>query len=127
MTDRNDLPELSRAELDLIRILWDGERLSAREVHEQLPEGYDWAYSTTRTMLERMVTKGYLGRESFHGVNLYEPCITRPEGLARLVQNFADRVLEMEPASVVALFARGSRLTPSEIDELSRLVDTAED
>ena len=123
MTKLKELPELSRAELDLMRILWDGKRLSAREIHESLGDAYDWAYSTTRTMLERMVMKGHLSREPFHGVLLYSPRLSRPQGLARMVRDFADRVLQTDRGSVVALFARSSELTPSEIKELSRLLD----
>jgi len=123
MADRKGLPELSRAELDLMRILWSDGQLSARQVHERLADDYDWAYSTTRTMLDRMVAKGHLKREGFHGVNLFTPIISRPMGLARLVQDFAERVLEMDPSTVVALFASGSRLSPAELDELARLIE----
>lgn len=127
MPRTEELPELSRAELDLIKILWKAERLSAREIHERLGDGYDWAYSTTRTMLERMVSKGYLRRESFHGVILYQPLISRPEGLAQLVRDFAERVLEGDHGSVVALFASGSSLTAAEVNELASLLDAQED
>lgn len=123
MPDHNELPELSRAELDLMKILWQHGRLRAREVHERLDPAYGWAYSTTRTMLERMVGKGYTARDEFHGVILYRPLISRPEGLARLVQEFSQRVLEGDASSVVALFARGSSLSPEEVDELARLLD----
>lgn len=122
MTKLNDLPELSRAELDVMRILWEEHKLSAREIHEKVGETYGWAYSTTRTVLDRLAAKGHLERKSFHGVNLYTPAISRPQGLAHLVRDFADRVLEIEPAAVVALFARDSRLTPAEVEELSLLV-----
>lgn len=126
MAKRRELPELSRAELDLIRILWSDGRLSARQIHDRLGKNYNWAYSTTRTMLDRMVTKGHLEREGYHGVNLFTPIISRPQGLARLVQDFAERVLEMDPSTVVALFASGSRLSQSELEELTRLIEVAD-
>ena len=103
-----NLPELSKAELDLMRISWEKQQQSAREIHDQLDECYSWTYSTTRTMLERMVTKGYLNRQSFHGIILYQAEITKPVGLARLVREFASRVLQGDHNSVVALFAQGS-------------------
>ncbi len=127
MAGTEELPELSKAELDLMRILWEAGRSSAREVHDRLTGSYDWAYSTTRTMLDRMVAKGYVERASFHGVNLYVPTISRPQGLARLVHDFAGRVLEGDAGSVVALFASSSRLSEAEIDELQQLVDGLEE
>jgi predicted transcriptional regulator len=71
------------------------------------------------------VAKGVLRRESAHGINVFMPLMTRPQGLARLVREFATRVAEVEPAAVVALFARQSRLSPAELEELAELVREA--
>ncbi len=120
---RRPLPDLARTELDVLKVMWSEGRLSAREVHERLADRLGWAYSTTRTVLDRMVKKGYLSRRDFHGVYLYAARISRPQGLARLVRDFAERVLELDHGSVVPLFARSDALTPEEVDELSHLLD----
>ena len=117
------LPELSRAELDIMKWLWEEGKLSARELHERLTRTYDWAYSTTRTTMDRMVKKGHLAKNEFHGLYLYEPLISKPMGLAQAVRDFADRVLEVDYGAVVSLFARGKALTPEEIEELHRLLE----
>ena len=118
-----DLVDLSRAEYDILRILWKKGEQSVREVHDQLQGTYNWAYTTTKTMMDRMVSKNLLVRESFHGIFLYNPLITRPAGLAKMVQFFADRVLEMDAASVVTLFARSKSITQKEIQELTKLLE----
>ena len=123
MEKQNHLPELSRSGLDIMKILWQDGRSSAREVHDQLSAAYGWAYSTTKTIMDRMVKKGRLSRENFHGVFLYNPLISKPAGLAKLVRNFADNVLELDYGSVVSLFARSKALTTKEIEELQRLLD----
>jgi predicted transcriptional regulator len=121
------LPDLSRSELDVMKVLWSAPegRLSAREVHDQLAGPLDWAYSTTRTVLDRMAKKSLLDRQSFHGVLLYAPRISRPLGLARMVRDFAERVLELDHGAVVPLFARSEALTADEVEELARLLDEA--
>jgi BlaI family transcriptional regulator, penicillinase repressor len=106
-----------------MKVLWTAGRLSAREVHERVEESLGWAYSTTRTTLERLAKKGVLSKQRFHGLTLYEPKISKARGLARRVLDFAERVLESEPAPVVSLFARSEALTEAEIEELSRLLD----
>jgi BlaI family penicillinase repressor len=73
-------------------------------------------------MMDRMVAKQLLAREKFHGVFLYRPLISRPTGLSRLVQFFADRVLELDYGEVVALFSRSKALDPEEIRELEKLL-----
>lgn len=117
-----DLPELSKAEYDILRILWKGEHQTVREVNEHLQTTYGWAYTTTKTMMDRMVTKGLLQRDDFHGIFLYKPLVSRPAGMARWIRFFAERVLETDPATVVAMFADSKAITSEEIAELERLL-----
>ena len=123
MKSKETLPDLTKAEFDILRILWKSGRLNVRELHDQLIEHYNWAYSTTKTMMDRMVKKGLLRREEFHGVYLYKPLLSRPKGFARFIQFFADRVLELDYGSVVSLFSRSKALSPEEIEELRLLLD----
>ncbi len=122
MAKKKPLPELTKAEYDILRVLWKAGEQSVREVHDALQAAYGWAYTTTKTMMDRMVTKGLLERESFHGVYLYTPMISRPAGLVRFIQFFAERVLEVEPSAVVAMFAQSQAITPEEIRELEHLL-----
>jgi BlaI family penicillinase repressor len=127
MNSKEPLPDLTRTEFDILRILWKAKRLNVREVHDQMVENYSWAYSTTKTMMDRMVRKGLLKREQFHGVFLYTPLISRPKGFARLIHFFSDRVLELDHRAVVSLFAHSEALTPEEIEELSQILKEEED
>ena len=123
MVNLKDLPQLSPTELEVMKILWEADGLSAREVHQRIGEHMDWAYSTTRTTIERMVRKGLVKKTVFHGLHLYTASVSRASGLARMVRDFARQVLETSHAPVVSLFADSGRLDDDEIDELSRLLD----
>ena len=116
------LPDLTKAEFDILRIIWKSGKHSVREVHDQITATHDWVYSTTKTMMDRMTRKQLLAREKFHGIFLYRPLISRPKGFARFIQFFADRVLELDYGEVVALFSRSQALDSEEIQELERLL-----
>lgn len=116
-------PELTKSELVVLKVLWREGELSAREVHEGLPDALEWAYSTTRTTVDRMAGKGLLAKRSFHGIYLYGPRISRAAGLAGVVRDLAERVLETDYAPVVSLFAEANDLSPEEVDELERLLE----
>jgi predicted transcriptional regulator len=123
MNQPDPLPELTKAEFDILRIAWKSKRLSVRELHDQLIKNYQWAYSTTKTMMDRMVKKGFLERQKFHGVFLYKPLISRPRGFARFIQFFSERVLELDSGMVVSLFSESKALTAEEIEELTLLLE----
>lgn len=116
------LPELSSRELDVMNLLWRRDALSAREVHEALEPLHGWAYSTTRTILERLVDKGLVEKRSFHGIYLYAAAVSRARGLAARVREFAERVLGADPEPVVSLFAERGNLAPEELAELEELL-----
>jgi BlaI family penicillinase repressor len=119
----SDLPSMSPGELDVMKILWSGRRLSAREVHEQASESLDWSYSSTRTVLERLVKKGLVEKQPFHGLHLYAARISRAAGLARWVRDFADRVLDGPTAPVLSMMAESGTLSREELRELRSLLD----
>jgi len=122
--NNTELPDLSRTELQILNILWKSkEGLSVREVHEQIKETFNWAYSTSKTTMDRMVKKGLLKREDFHGVFLYQAQISKPAGLARLLSFFMNDLLEMDQSALVSLFGRSKALSDAEIDELEGLLE----
>ena len=124
---QNKLPDLSKAEYDILRIIWKHNKQTVREVHDKLKATSGWAYTTTKTMMDRMAQKGLLSRENFHGIFLYAAQITRPAGLAKFIQFFADRVLEIDASTVVSLFSDSKAITPEEIVELESLLKKDEE
>ena len=126
MDSENHLPQLTPAELEVMKILWASEGLSAREVHERLSERLEWAYSTTRTTVERMVRKGLVDKKPFHGLHIYSASVSRATGIARMVRDFATQVLETSHVPVVSLFADSGKLSDEEINELRKLLDDEE-
>jgi len=123
MATEKDLPQLTPAELEVMKVLWSGDGLSAREIHQQLGDRQEWAYSTTRTTVERMVRKGLVEKNAFHGLHIYSASVSRARGLARMVRDFAAQVLESSHVPVVSLFADSGNLTDEEVAELRELLD----
>ncbi|MDP2765665.1 MAG: BlaI/MecI/CopY family transcriptional regulator, partial [Brevundimonas sp.] len=58
----------SETELDVLKCFWRDGDLSAREVQSRIAGDLGWSSSTTRTVLERMRTKGLLTRRDVHGM-----------------------------------------------------------
>jgi len=119
---RKPLPQLAPAELELMKLLWSAGGLAAREIHDRSTETTGWAYSTTRTMLERLVKKGLIEKRAFHGLHVYEAAVSRAQGMAPLVKDFARNVLGLSHVPVAALFRESEALTPAEIDELREIL-----
>lgn len=118
------IPDLSKPELSVLSILWKQQPLSVRELHDRL--GNSWAYTTTKTVMDRMAAKNLLERDTIHGVIVYRAKVGRAEGLAQWVRFIAEKVFETEADEVVSLFAKRKTYSPKEIAELRELIRRAE-
>ena len=119
-------PDLTPPELAVMQALWRDRTLSAREVHERVGEAEGWAYTTTRTVTERLAGRGLVQKRRLHGLIVYEPAVSRAEGLARRFLDFADRVLQVDRAQLVSMLGRSRALGPKDMAELERLLESAE-
>ncbi len=117
----------SQAELIVLKQLWASGEQSAREVHERVATVTDWSYSTTRTLLARMVQKGLVEKRDSHGLALYEAAQTKVTLIGKMVKSFSQKVLELDGSLPVSAFSDSKLLDEGELDELSRLLEEDED
>jgi BlaI family transcriptional regulator, penicillinase repressor len=121
----DEMPEVTKAEFQVLDVLWEHRELGVRDIHDRVAA--DWAYSTTKTVVDRMARKGLLARASRHGVFIYSPSITRPVGLAHWLKFFARQILGVDTATAVAMFGQSDKITEQELTELQRLVQQLDD
>ena len=66
-------PGLSKAELEIARIVWELKSAGVRQVYEALPEGRDVDFTTVQTYLKRLEEKGYLKVRIANRAKVYSP------------------------------------------------------
>ena len=71
--------ELTRAEWAIIKAVGNNEPCAAPAIQEKLFKQTKWAYSTVRTIMDRMVAKGLLSAEKAGSVTLYRSAVTREQ------------------------------------------------
>jgi BlaI family transcriptional regulator, penicillinase repressor len=118
-----ELPTVSNAEWEIMKVLWDCGPLAARDIYAKLPKQREWAYKTAKTLLARLVAKGALTYEQIGNSYLYRVCCTRDQVTRQEVRSFVDRVLEGSLGPIVAHFAEERSLTDNDIDELKKIIE----
>lgn len=119
-------PELSRTEWLVMNICWERGKATARQIHEQTPSERSWNYQTVKTMLDRLVAKGYLRREKLGPLCLFEPAVPRAKVVTRSIDAFRDTVLGNTLAPMFAHLAKGRKLGKDELASLKRLIEEQE-
>ena len=60
---QNSVPQISDAEWEVMKAVWDAQPVPASDVVDRLAAERGWAPRTVKTMLNRLVAKGALGYE----------------------------------------------------------------
>ena len=90
MADSKDQKDLSAAEWKVMKIVWDLQKGMAREVYTIAGEAYGWAPPTVKTLLKRLVDKGYLSTTEVGNGFVYRPA----QSALAILRNAADTLLE---------------------------------
>ena len=125
MAKRNER-DLSKAEWALMGALWARERGTATDIQRDLQDTQGWAYSTVKTMLDRLVEKGFVAYRRVGNVYEYFPNVHRKSAIARAMDEMIDRVLEGSMAPFLSRLIERRKLEPDELDELRSLLDERE-
>ena len=110
-------------ELDLLEVLWKVERATAREVGEALSEKRGWAYSTVKTLLDRMVAKNLLHARQVGNVWEYSPAVQRAEARRFAWVRFLEGAFGGAVAPALEFLATEARLTKKQRETLRALLD----
>src|SRR5260221_5621988 len=76
------LPQISDAEWDVMKVLWDRAEAGAQEVTEALAVGRNWRPQTVKTLLNRLVKKGAVAYVEEGRRFIYRPQVS-PDAVGR--------------------------------------------
>lgn len=105
-------------ELAILKCLWQTQPQSARQIHETIQAQFNWSYSSTRKTLERMQEKHYLQSSTEGNKKFYSATLDKVTTLASYVKDFSSRILELDEALPVAMFADSRLISETEIEQL---------
>ena len=120
------LPNISDAEWEVMRVLWERSPLSANDVVQDLGARKSWSPATIKTMLNRLVKKGALAYEAQGKRYLYRPRVAQAQCVQSESRSFLERVFGGAVVPMLNQFVQTAKLSPEQIAELRRILDRKE-
>lgn len=118
--------ELTESEWTIIKAVWENEPCAAPAIQEMLFKQTGWTYSTVRTLMDRMVSKGLLAAKKVRNLTIFHSAVTREQAqkgeLLYALKNAFNGALT--PMVECLLDTRG--LSPEELSRLRKLIDSYE-
>lgn len=117
---------LSDAEWKVMNVLWASGPRTAREVLDQLDSGTDWAYSTVKTVLDRLEQKGIVGVDRSQRARRFRALISQHGARGHAVRGLLERAFEGTLGNLVQHLMGEGPLDPEERQVLERALRRAE-
>jgi predicted transcriptional regulator len=113
---------LTRFELEIMQVLWDLERASAREIQEGLSEKRRPAYTTVQTIIGRLEEKGAVRRlRKIGNALIFEPVLSRKSVHGQLITELL-QLFGGSARPLMAHLAEMGKLNLEDVRELETLM-----
>jgi BlaI family transcriptional regulator, penicillinase repressor len=119
---RTKLPLLAPQELEIMKLVWDRESSTVRDVYEALRQRRKIAYTTVMTMMNILEQKGFLKKRRDDRAYLYRAACPRNQAIRAMVRDFVDRVFNGSAGPLVVHLVEDRRLSEKELREIARMV-----
>lgn len=116
------LPQISEAEFQVMKIVWEHAPVSTNQVTEYLVRTTKWSPKTIQTMLKRLVQKKALTYDKEGRVFIYKPLIGQQDYVNQESRHFLQRFYNGNLVSMMTAFLDMEELSQQEVDELKELL-----
>jgi len=116
--------ELSPAELEVLRVLWDRGPSTVRQVLDALTgRGRDWAYTTVLTFLSRMNQKGVVSSDKSGLAHVYRAAVTRNRVRRERLRSLVNDLYDGAAGPLVLQLVKSQRLSRDDLEALQQLIE----
>lgn len=121
-----EIKDLTRAEEQIMQVLWQLEKGFVKDVLDVLPEPKP-AYNTVSTIIRILETKGFVDHNAFGKSHEYYPIISKEQ-----YKNFAaDKLLsgyfDNSVNRILSFFVNKEKINLKEADEIMKLIEKLKD
>lgn len=117
-----EIRTLTRAEEEIIRILWQLKKAFVKDILAEMPEPKP-AYNTVSTIIRILEKKEVVGYNAYGKTHEYFPLITEEEYKRFEMQNLMVNYFDNSLPNLVSFFVKENDLKSKDLDEIMKLIN----
>jgi BlaI family transcriptional regulator, penicillinase repressor len=117
-----EIKDLTKAEEQIMQVLWDLEKGFVKDVLKQLPEPKP-AYNTVSTIIRILETKGFIAHQAFGKSHRYFPVISKEEYKSFATEKLLNGYFSNSVENMFSFFVKEKKLDLKEADEIMKLIE----
>lgn len=116
------MKELTRAEEEIMQVLWEIEKGFVRDVIDRLPDPKP-AYTTVSTIIRILEKKGFVGYKAFGKTHRYFPLVEKKAYTRQLFRGMLNNYFGNSVQQMVSFFSRDKDLSVSDLEAMKKIID----
>jgi BlaI family penicillinase repressor len=122
----NQIPEPTKAELEILQVLWEFGPSTVRLVNDKLNEQRDINYTSTLKQMQIMAEKGILKRDESQMKHIYIPVEAEQKTKGQLLDRFVNTLYKGSAAQLMMQLLGNETTSKDELDEIKKMLEQFE-
>ena len=119
---------IANAEMAVMNLLWESDRLTAREIREKLyPDAGKAQHGTVQRLLQRLEDKGYVERDRSLPVHFFSAALSRQTYAGMQLESLAETLTAGSFAPLITHLVEQKKISRGEIDRIRAILDEEEE
>ncbi len=106
-----------------MKVLWQKSPLTLGEVVEILDNKKSWSKTTVRTMLGRLMDKGFVDADKTQYYFKFFPTVSEYECVKNVTESFLNKAFNGSVSMMVATLIKDNKITKDELSELKEIIE----
>ena len=116
--------QVTEAELAIVKLLWDRQPLTAREIREAIyPDESPSSHGTVQTLLARLERKKLIRRDRSEFAHRFSAAVSQADLAGQQLEELAAKLTDGSLVPFVMHAVGSKKLSPKERQEIQRLLD----
>ena len=113
--------ELTRAELELMQVIWKKEKVLVHDILDDLPEPKP-AYNTVSTLVRVLEKKGFVGHKAYGKTYEYYPLVSKEDYTSRYMTGVLNNFFDGSLSRLVSFFSSNKSISVEETDKILEML-----
>ena len=110
-----------------MKVVWELEAATVRDVYERLRKRREVAYTTVLTMMKILEQKGYVSKDRADRAFVYRAARPRHQVIGGMVREFVDRVFDGASRPMLLHLVKQTKLSDKERKALLRVLEEVDE
>ncbi len=119
---KSTLPTLTKAEEEVMHIIWQLDRCLVKDIIDALGDP-DMPHSTISSVVRILEKKGFVGHKAYGKTHEYFPVITKEDYAQHGVKSLVEKYFGGSPKMLVSFLVQNDNMDLKELNDLMKTLD----